>query len=59
MSNWAELPLRDNSQSKTTRDANTDVNRLVIRPITSVTANPFTAGVPRKNRKAQDTTVVT
>jgi hypothetical protein len=35
------------------------VNRFVINPITRVSANPFTAGVPKKNRKRHETTVVT
>src|SRR5882724_8684213 len=37
----------DNSQSNAIRETNTDVNRLVVSPITSVAANPFTAGVPK------------
>src|SRR5579872_1006939 len=49
----------DNSQSKATLETNTDVNRFVVRPMTRVVANPFTAGVPKKNRKTQETTVVT
>jgi hypothetical protein len=54
------LRLRlDNPQSKATRETNTDVNRLVVRPITRVVANPFTAEVPKKNRKTHETTVVT
>jgi hypothetical protein len=54
------LPLcLDTSQSKATRETNTDVNRLVVRPITRVAAKPFTAGVPKKNKNAQNTTVVT
>ena len=59
MLNSAPRLRLDNSQSKATRDTNTDVNRLVISPITSVAAKPFTAGVPKKNRKAHETTVVT
>src|SRR5579864_6987556 len=54
----APVKLRD-LQSKATRETKTDVKRLVINPITSVAANPFTAGVPKKNRKPQETTVVT
>src|SRR4051812_21959106 len=50
---------RDNSQSKATLETKTDVNRFVINPITNVAAKPFTAGVPKKNRNAQETTVVT
>src|SRR5580693_8784840 len=50
---------RDSSQSNATRETNTDVNRFVTRPITSVAAKPFTAGVPKKKRKAHETTVVT
>src|SRR5437870_1675496 len=49
----------DNSQSNAVREMNTDVNKLVVSPITRVAANPFTAGVPKKNRKAHETTVVT
>ena len=40
-------------------ETKTAVKTLAIRPITRVTANPFTGPVPNKNRNAQDTTVVT
>ena len=49
----------NNSQSNAVRETNTDVNKLVVSPMTRVAANPFTAGVPKKNRKAHETTVVT
>jgi len=57
--NLAARPCFANSQSNATRETNTDVNKLVISPRTSVVANPFTGGVPKKNRKKHDTTVVT
>ncbi len=49
---------RDNSQSKITFETNTAVNTFAIKPITSVTANPFTGPDPNKNRIAQETIVV-
>src|SRR5258708_13620458 len=57
--NSAFRPSLHTSQSKATRETNTEVNRLVVRPIARVVANPFTAGVPKKKRKAQETIVVT
>ena len=48
-----------NPRSKMNFDTKTAVNTLAIRPITSVTAKPFTGPVPNRNRKAHDTTVVT
>ena len=49
----------DSSQSKIVFDTKTAVKTLAIRPITSVTAKPFTGPVPNINRNAQETTVVT
>jgi hypothetical protein len=57
--NFALRPCLDNSQSKATLEMNTDVNKFVVKPITNVVANPFTAGVPKENRKTHETTVVT
>jgi hypothetical protein len=57
--NLATRPCIANSQSNATRETNTDVNRLVISPRTSVVANPFTGGVPKRKRNMHDTTVVT
>ncbi len=51
--------FRLSSQSKIVLDTNTAVNTFAIRPITSVTANPFTGPVPNKNKNAHETTVVT
>ena len=59
MLNCGDRPRLDNSRSNATRETKTDVNRLVVRPIPRVVANPFTAGVPKKNRKMHEATVVT
>ena len=47
------------SQSKMVRETKTAVKRFANRPITRVTANPFTGPVPNRNRNAQLTIVVT
>ena len=51
--------LRQICTSKIARDTNTAVNRLAMRPMTSVTAKPRTGPVPNTNRNALATTVVT
>src|SRR4029078_7002255 len=51
--------LPPSSQSKMVLETKTAVKRLAINPITNVTANPLTGPVPNRNRKAQETTVVT
>src|SRR5262245_28509633 len=51
--------LPEVSQSKMNFDTNTAVHTLATRPITRLTAKPFTGPVPNRNRKRQDTTVVT
>ena len=45
-------------QSNITRETKIAVNRFAIKPITKVTAKPFTCVVPNRNKNAQDTTVV-
>src|SRR3954451_7529301 len=40
-------------------DTKTAVKTFAIKPIVRVTANPFTGPSPNRNRKQQDTTVVT
>ena len=57
--NLAVRPCIANSQSKAIRETNTEVNKLVVSPRTSVVANPLTGGVPKRNKKIHDTTVVT
>ena len=47
------------TQSKITRETKTAVNKLANKPKVSVTANPFTGPVPKMNRIAADTIVVT
>jgi hypothetical protein len=59
MLNVVSCRFPDNSHSKINFETNTAVNTLATRPITSVTAKPFTGPVPKMNSTAQETTVVT
>ena len=51
--------LRLKIQSNMVRETNTAVNRFASKPKVSVTANPCTGPVPKRNRIAADTMVVT
>src|SRR4030095_15907011 len=46
--------LRARTSSNSVRDTNTAVNMLDTRPITSVTAKPFTGPVPNRNRNVAE-----
>src|SRR5262245_51453935 len=52
--NCAFPRCRDKVQSKRVFDTKTEVNIFDASPIASVTANPRTAPVPNRNRKAAD-----
>src|SRR5580698_3349148 len=59
MLNASPRCLRLKTQSKIMRDTKTAVKRLASKPKTSVVAKPFTGPVPKRNRIAADTMVVT